>query len=102
MSIETRQAPPTGGSTGDDDCTSKEGAQQLLCLLHNPYASSVSFSTVGAVGMVAETSLRLVQRNRHIRCFRILRGCDDPDNRSIFTHETSQYDCIRPQNQIRR
>ena len=38
------QTPPGGGQTNAQnggDCTSQQGAQQLLCLIANPYASSV-------------------------------------------------------------
>ena len=49
--------PPGGGQTNaqnGQDCTSQQGAQQLLCLIANPYASSVCAIIILSTEKVAD------------------------------------------------
>jgi len=82
--------PPQGaGGHNGEDCASLSGSQALLCLIANPYASSVSRCVDHAMGKNADVLLYLAERDGRLRCFGLLYRVDVPDNLLILCHETS-------------
>lgn len=85
--MSTPISPPAGGHNGQD-CASLSGSQALLCLIANPYASSVSRYIGYAIRKVADTLLYLAERDRRLRRFGLLCWVDVPDNLFVLFDET--------------
>ena len=72
MSSKDESSIPPSSGQGDTDCTSQKGAQQLLCLIANPYASSVSKLQAGKIAKLADNGVSSSKRQLYSPLWAIL------------------------------